>query len=334
MEKRYFEITWVSLWKILAFVLVLFALYFIRDIVVLLVLAVVISAICRPFVDYLSKKKVARFLGTSFVFALILVISGVFLWLVVPLTIYQFGNFIANFNETISKIGSNNFFGELIQQFIINLKAAFDVLVKGVATVFDLIFSIFGGIFMSITCLALAFYFTVEEKGIENFFRSIFPKSYEDRIISVFEKSAVRIGRWFQGRIFLSVIMGLVSWLGFYLLGVKYSGTLALLTAVLDNIPLVGPIFAGVIALLVALTDSWALAVWVAIFVVIIQQLEGILLTPLIMEKMAGLSPLAVLLAILIGTKMAGLIGFLLAVPVAIFFQEIFEQSVKGKKET
>lgn len=332
MEKRYLEITWASLWRILAFVLALFALYFIREIVILLVLAIVISAICRPFVDYLSKKKVARFLGTSFVFVLVLAILGVFLWLVVPLTIYQFGSFITNFNETISKIGSHNFLGELIQQFIINLKAAFDVLAKGATAIFNLVFSIFGGIFMSITCLVLAFYLTVEEKGIENFFRSILPKSYEDQIISILEKSAIRIGRWFQGRIFLSIIMGLVSWLGFCLLGVKYGGTLALLTAVLDNIPLVGPIFAGAIALLVALTDSWALAVWVAIFLVIIQQLEGILFTPFIMKKMADLPPLMVLLAVLIGTKMAGLIGFLLAVPVAIFFQEIFEQSVRRKK--
>ncbi len=333
MEKRYFEITWASLWRILAFVLTLIGLYFIREIVILLALAIVISAICRPFVDYLSEKKVARFLGTSFVFILILAILGAFLWLVVPLIIYQFGNFITNFNETISRIGSHNILGELIQQFIINLKAAFDVLAKGATTVFNLIFSIFGGIFMAITCLVLAFYLTVEEKGIENFFRSILPESYEDRIVSILNKSTARIGRWFQGRIILSIIIGLFTWLGLYLLGVKYSGTLALLTAVLENIPLVGPIFAGAIVSLVALTDSWVLAIWVAIFSVIIQQIEGILFTPLIMKKMADLPPLVVLLAVLIGTQIAGLIGFLLAIPAAIFFQEIFEQSVRKKKQ-
>ncbi len=334
MEKRYFEITWASLWRILAFVLVLISLYFIREIVILLALAIVISAICRPFVDYLSEKKVARFLGTSFVFVLILAILGVFLWLVVPLIIHQFGNFITNFNETISKIGSHNILGELIQQFIINLKAAFDVLAQGATTIFNLIFSIFGGIFLAITCLVLAFYLTVEEKGIENFFRSILPESYEDRIISIINKSTARIGGWFQGRIILSIIIGLFTWLGLYFMGVKYSGTLALLTAVLSNVPLVGPIFAGAIASLVALTDSWTLAIWVAIFFVIIHQLEGILFTPLIMKKMADLPPLVVLLAVLIGTQIAGLIGFLLAIPAAIFFQEIFEQSVKKKKQT
>jgi predicted PurR-regulated permease PerM len=333
MEQRYFEITWASLWRVLAFVLALIVLYFIREIVILLALAIVISAICRPFVDYLSEKKVARFLGTSFVFLLVLVILGIFLWLVVPLVIYQFGNFITNFNETISRIGSHNILGELIQQFIINLKAAFDVLANGASAIFNLIFSIFGGIFMAITCLVLAFYLTVEEKGIENFFRSILPKSYEDRIISIINKATARIGRWFQGRIILSIIVGLLTWIGLYFMGVKYSGTLALLTAVLENVPLVGPIFAGVIVSLVALTDSWALAIWAAVFSVIIQQMEGILFTPLIMKKMAELSPLVVLLAVLIGTQIAGLIGFLLAIPAAIFFQEIFEQSMRKQKQ-
>ena len=294
MERRYLEITWASLWRILAFVLVLIVLYLIREILVLLVLAIIISAICQPFVDYLQKKKVARFLGTSFVFVLILIILGIFLWLVVPLVIFQFGHFIANFNETISKLGSHNFLTELIQQFIINLKAAFDVLAKGATTIFNLVFSIFGGIFLAITCLVLAFYLTLEEKGVENFFRTILPKSYENWIISILDKSIVRIGRWFQGRIILSTTMGLLTWLGLYLLGVKYSGTLALLVAVLGNIPLVGAIFAGLIAFLVALTESWLLAIWVIIFFVVLHQLEGILFIPLVMRKIAGLSPLVV----------------------------------------
>lgn len=332
MERRYFEITWVSLWRILVFVLALIILYLIREILILLVLAIVISAICQPFVDYLQKKKVARFLGTSLVFALILAILGVFLWLVIPLVISQFGHFIANFNETISKLGSHNFLTELIQQFIVNLKAAFDVLAKGATTIFNLIFSIFGGIFLAITCLVLAFYLTVEEKGVEKFLRSILPKSYEDWIISIIDRSIIRIGYWFQGKIILSTIKGLLTWLGLYLLGVEYSGTLALLAAVLGNIPLVGAIFAGLLAFLVALTDSWLLAIWVVIFVVILDQLENILFTPLIMRKISGLPPLVVLLALLIGAKIAGLIGFILAIPLAIIFQEVYDESVRRRK--
>ena len=331
MEKRYFEVTWASLWRILAFVLVLILLYSIREILILLVLAIVISSVCQPLVDFLQKKKISRFLATSFVFVLILGILGIFLWLVVPLIIFQFGNFVTNFNETINKIDSRNIFGEITQQLIINLKAAFDVLAKGATTILNLIFSIFGGIFLALTCLVLAFYLTLEERGVEKFFRSILPKNYETRLISIFEKSASRIGRWFQGRLLLSLIIGLFSWLGFYLFGVKYSGTLALLAAVLDIIPIIGPIFAGLIVFLVTLTDSWLLGVWVLLFFVILQQLEGILLAPLIMGKTTGLSPLVVLLALLIGAKIAGLIGFILAIPLAIIVQEIFEESVRRK---
>ena len=332
MEKRYLEITWASLWRILVFVLALIILYLIREILILLVLSIVIAAICQPFVDYLQKKKVARFLGTSLVFALILAILGVFLWLVIPLVISQFGHFITNFNETISKLGSHNFLTDLIQQLIINLKAAFDVLAKGATTIFNLIFSIFGGIFLAITCLVLAFYLTVEEKGVEKFLRSILPKSYEDWIISILDKSIVRIGRWFQGRLLLSLIIGLFSWLGFYLFGIKYSGTLALLAAVLDIIPIVGPIFAGLLAFLVALADSWLLGIWVLVFFAVLQQVESILFTPLIMGKTTGLPPLVVLLALLIGAKIAGLVGFLLAIPLAIIFQEVYDESVRRRR--
>ena len=331
MEKRYFDISWAGLWRIFAFFLILAVLYSIREIITLLILAVVISAICQPFVDYLQRKKISRLLGVSLVFVLILAILGVFFWLVVPLIVFQFSNFVANFNETIAKIGSRNIFREIIQQLIVNLKTALDVLTQGATAIFNLVFSIFGGIFSALTCLVLAFYLTLEERGVEKFFRSILPKSYENRLISIFEKSSSRIGRWFQGRLLLSLIMGLFSWLGLYLLGVKYSGTLALLTAVLDVIPLMGPIFAGLIVFLVALTDSWLLGIWALLFFVILQQLEGVLLTPLIMRKTTGLSLLVVLLAFLIGIKIAGLIGFILAIPLAIIVQEIFEESVKRK---
>jgi predicted PurR-regulated permease PerM len=332
MERRYFEITWASLWRVLVFVLALIILYLIRDILILFIVAIIISAVCQPPVDYLQKKKVARFLGTSLVFVLILAIFGVLLWLVIPLVISQFGHFITNFNETISKLEGNNFLTDLIQQFIVNLKVAFDAVAKGATTIFSLVFSIFGGIFLAITCLVLAFYLTVEEKGVEKFFKIMLPKSYEDLIIVVFERSVVRIGRWFQARIVLSVIEGLLTWLGLYLLGIKFSGTLALLSGVLSNVPLVGAIFAGSIAALVALTDSWLLALWVIIFFIILNQLENALLTPLVMKKIAGLPPLAVLLALLIGTKIAGLLGFILAIPLAIIFQEVYDESVRRRK--
>lgn len=324
MEKKYLEISWNSLGRILAFALFLTLLYLIREILILLFLAVVIAVVCRPFVDYLQKKKIPRFLGASFVFILILGILGIFLWLVVPFIVFQFGDFVVNFNETLLKIGRNNFLGQLIQPLTINLKAVFDVLAKEAATIFGLVFSIFGGVFLTITGFVLAFYFTLQEKGVENFFRVLLPKKYEERIITVFEKSSVRISRWFQGRLFLSLVIGLISLLGLYLMGIKHSGTLALLNAVLDIIPFIGPIFAGLIAFFVAFADSPQLGILVILLFIIIQQLANNLFAPLIIGKTTGLHPMVVLIALLIGAKIVGLIGFILAIPAAIIIQEIF----------
>ena len=131
---------------------------------------------------------------------------------------------------------------------------------------FNLIFSIFGGIFFGYHLFGFGFLSYFGRKWSRKIFRSILPKIYENRLIPIFERSTSRIGRWFQGRLLLSLVIGLFSWLGFYLFGVEYSGTLALLAAVLDIVPIVGPIFAGLIIFLAALTDSWLLGVWVVVF--------------------------------------------------------------------
>lgn len=327
MEKQNFEITWSSLWRILIFLMVLFLIYAIKDILVLLFSAVVIAAVCQPFVDYLQKKKIPRFLGTSFVFGLVLAILGIFLWLVVPLTISQFSDFVVNFNETIARIGNHNIFGEFIRQLIPDIKSAFDLLEKNAATVSNFVFSVFGGIFTALTCLVLAFYLTLGEGGVVKFFRAILPNRYESRLISIFENSIKRIGHWFQGRILVSLILTAICWLGLYLLGVKYSATLGLLNGVLDIIPFVGPVFAGLIAFLVALTGSWPLVVWTILFLFIVHYLNNILFTPLIMGKTSGLNSLIVIISLLVGAQLAGLLGFILAIPAAIIVQEIFKGS-------
>lgn len=324
MENKYFEISWNSLGRVLVFVVALFLVYLIRDILIVLFSAIIISAVCRPFIDFLAKKRIPRFLGASLVFILILGILGIFLWLVVPLIISQFGDFIVNFDEIILKIGQNKFLEQLIRQLTVNLKAILDALTKEAAAIFNLVFSVFGGIFLTITCLVLAFYLAFQEKGIENFFRILLPQKYEKRIIQVFEKSSARINHWFRGRLILSLVVGLISFVGLYFMGIKHSGTLALLNAVLDIIPLIGPIFAGLIAFLVAAADSPQLGILVILLFIIIQQLANNLFAPLIIGKTTGLHPIIVLIAFLIGAKIAGLAGFILAVPVAIIIQEIF----------
>jgi len=325
MEKQNSIINWKSLGQIFIFILLLFLFFLIKDILILLFLAVIIAAICQPFVDYLQKNKIPRFLGSSFIFLLILGILGSFFWLVMPLAISQFTEFINNFDEIIAKIGNNTVISDFIQQLIPNLKNYFDLFINNIASISNFALSVFGGIFTALTCLVLAFYLTVGEKEIEKFFRAMLPDRFENQIVAIFENTTKRIGHWFQSRILISLILSILCWIGLYFIGVKYSATLGLLNGVLDIIPIIGPVLAVFITALVALTDSWLLVVWAVIFLFIIHYLNNILFTPLIMGKMSGLNPLVIFIALLIGARVAGFIGFILAIPATIIIQEIYK---------
>jgi predicted PurR-regulated permease PerM len=108
-----------------------------------------------------------------------------------------------------------------------------------------------------------------------------------------------------------------VDLIGLIIIGVPYALTLALISGLLDLIPTIGPIIAGVIAALVALSVSPIQAVFVIVMYIIVQQIENTLLVPNIMKKAVGLSPVVILMAVLVGAKLLGLIGALLAVPLA-----------------
>ncbi len=130
------------------------------------------------------------------------------------------------------------------------------------------------------------------------------------------EAEAARLfGAYIRGQLLLGVIVGTVSGVAYFVLGVPYAVLLGLLAGIFELVPIVGPIVAGAVAALVALTQPFPLVVWVMLAAVAIQQLENNLLVPRISGGAVGLHPLAALLAVLVGVEVAGVIGALFAVP-------------------
>ncbi len=125
--------------------------------------------------------------------------------------------------------------------------------------------------------------------------------------------------------------MGLMVFLGLWLLGVKYSLTLGILAGLLELVPFVGPIFAGSVAVLVALGESVTLGIYVLILFIVLQQIEGQILIPLVTRYTTSLNPAVVLISLLVGGETLGFVGLVLAVPVAVFMQEIVENWTQYK---
>ena len=164
----------------------------------------------------------------------------------------------------------------------------------------------FGGIFSFILILVLSFYLAVQEKGIENFLRLITPLKYERYVLDLWQRSQHKIGLWMQGQMLLGFIVGVLVFLGLNVLGVRHALFLAVLTALLEIIPLFGPKIAAVPAVLIGFLESVPLGFMVLGLYVIIDQFESHLIYPLVVRKVVGISPIIVILALIIGGKLAG----------------------------
>jgi predicted PurR-regulated permease PerM len=116
--------------------------------------------------------------------------------------------------------------------------------------------------------------------------------------------------------------MGVMVWFGLWLLGVQYPLVLGILAAAFELVPVIGPILTGVVGFLIAVSDSFSLGLYAVLFFFIVQQLENHIFVPLVMGKVMDVHPVIVVVALLVGGEVAGLIGFILAVPVAVLAQE------------
>jgi predicted PurR-regulated permease PerM len=196
------------------------------------------------------------------------------------------------------------------------------------ATIFGYVRNVIGGLFGVITILLLTFYMLVESREILSFFVRLFPVRQRRRVATVSNAVTQKVSAWMGGQLLLSLVIGLTSALGLGAMGVPYFYVLALISAVGEMIPMVGPILAAIPAILVAATVSPGLAIGVAIFFVAQQQLENTILVPKLMGRQVGLSAVTVIIALGVGSQLLGVVGAILSVPTAAILQVLFEELV------
>lgn len=199
---------------------------------------------------------------------------------------------------------------------------------SAVSTIFGAVRNVVGGVFGVITLLLLTFYMLVESREIFSFFVRLFPPKQRPRVAAVSAAVTAKVSAWLGGQLLLSLIIGLTSAIGLGLMGVPYFYVLALISAIGEMIPMIGPILAAIPAILVAVTVSPGLAIGVAIFFIIQQQLENTILVPKIMGRQVGLSAVTVIIALGVGGQLLGVVGAILSVPTAAIVQVLFQELV------
>jgi predicted PurR-regulated permease PerM len=190
-------------------------------------------------------------------------------------------------------------------------------------------FRVFGAVVSAITVLILSLYMLLEGPAIKEGFLGLFPRRHHRQLETVLQHVGLKFGGWLRGQLLLGLILGVAAGVGTWILGLPYPFLLGVAAGVTELIPLIGPVLGAVPAVLVALFGPpWRL-VAVIVFYTAIQQTEGNYLVPRVMKHAVGLSPLLTIIAIMVGANLMGILGALLAVPVAAALQVVLGEVLR-----
>ncbi len=323
--------------KTILFVLLVALLYFLRDLVLVILTAVVIASSIEPMTRWFTRHKVPRLVAVITIYATAFIfIAGLFFLMIPPLLDEASGllSTAPQYFDNIqikAPVGGNLTSPFSLSEFITEFR---DSITGATGSILQTVSAIFGGALNFFLIIILSFYLAVQEFGISNFLRIITPVTQEKYVIGLWKRSQAKIGLWMQGQLLLGLLIGVLVYLGLTILGIKFAFLFALLAALMELIPLFGPVIAAIPAIIVGFVDGGAtLGLIVTGFYVIIQQFENHLIYPLVVKKVVGVPPLLVILALIIGAKLAGFLGIILSVPIAAAIMEYVHDVEADKKK-
>lgn len=331
MTEKIHPESWEFLWKLFFLIVLGWILFLSRDIVAAILLAIVFSAAFDPIVTFLEERRLPRLLGTLLIYLLAALIVGFVMYAFIPIALSEISSLLDG-SSNLTAGGLPFGLDSVVAHFSESLGAFNDFLTGSNASLIQVISTFLGGVLMAVAIFVLSFYLTIGRDGVERFLYAILPVAYEHKAVQIYERVRRKIGRWLLGQFFISLVVGVATFVGLRALGVKYSLFLGLLAAVAELVPYVGPIFTGGLAMVIALGQSTSLIIYVFFLFLVIQQLENHILQPLVGRYTTTLNAVVVISALLIGGKVFGIVGVILAVPVAVFVQEIIEGWVEVKQ--
>jgi len=322
-------------------------LYFMRDLAVVILTALVVASAIEPLIVWLGKYKIARTFAVIAVYLFLAVaLAGIF-YFFIPSLIADFSDMISNLPSYINSISVWNPFSNTLSSAVptvqsLGLADTFSVdeivsrlnsIISGTSQgVVQLLSGLFGGALSLVLIIVLSFYFAVQEDGVAKFLKIVIPIKHEPYLVGLWRRSQSKIGKWLQGQLLLGLLIGILVYLGLMVLGVRNALFLALLAAMFEIIPVFGPILASIPGVIFGFMDGGVTqGLLVVGLYVIIQQFENHLVYPLVVRKIVGVPPILVILAVIVGFKLAGVLGIILSIPIAAVLMELLEDMQKEK---
>ena len=325
--------------------LCVFLLWFLRDLALVVLTAIVIASFMESSIPYLQKMRINRVLGIVIIYvASILTLFGLF-YLFAPLLITEIYNFSTFLSTYIPNVSFLNYFqneafsgakdvvsalsGHFSLDTLLSVSRAFVLNLSG--GFFQIISVAFGSIFNFVLIILISFYLSIQEKGIENFLKIIIPVQYDAYAVDLWARSSRKIGFWVKGQMLVGFVVGVLIYLILSLLGIEYAMLLAIIAGIMEMVPY------GILVALIPtfafsfLSNGLSSALMVTGAYIIVHQFEVFLFSPLIIKKIVGLSPIVIILSVLIGFQLGSFWGAVLSIPVAVVIMEFLSDIEKNK---
>ncbi len=320
MEKRVCLFSTKNIVLSLIVVWAFYGLFSIRDFLVLLMLALVIAVLMDAPINAFSRKHIPRPFVAFFLYLLVFsLFFGSFI-LFLPVVIQEVGKLSTFYPEFFSSLQFFKHFSSFQ-----NAKAFFTTFDReSLRSLFDIFAGMFGGLANLIITIVVAFYLNMKSHAIERVIEFVTPGKYESFILTHWRSFRHKMEAWFHGQLILAFLVFFLTLIGLSILKVPYAFLLSVLAGIFGLIPY-GILFAILPALILAFnTGGLKLSFLVIALYVVTQQITDYLIQPLLSKRMTGIPPVAVIISAVASTKLFGIVGLILAVPIALFVMELF----------
>lgn len=282
----------------------------------LIIIAIVIGEALTPVVNFLSRK-MPRAAAIIVIYLSFFLTMAVSLWFLLAPLVSEAQALLLTLPELIEQAEawverqSRRLGGLPIVDFLSNN-------VQNItARLANLPMQLLSSLFEILLVVFLSLYWLMARPQARRFILSVFPPERRDRTLEVLDKMGDTVGGYVRGVTINVLIIGTISYIGLSLIGLPFAFVLAVMAGLFEIIPIVGPFIAGFIIVSFALSQSLQMALITMVFYLIVQQIEGNVLTPLVMRSQTDISPFLILVAVVLGAGVGGLLGVLVAIPLA-----------------
>jgi predicted PurR-regulated permease PerM len=324
MKPQKVEISYKTIIFTALLVIGLYLTWLLRGLILILFICLLLTEALNPTITKLEKLKIPRTLGILLVYLIIIAVISFSVASVVPIFVAQTSGLIKTLPGTLANI-------RIFGASAIDLSSQFKIIESLPSEIAQTALSLFSNLAIGLLTLIITFFLLHERNRVNIYSQKVFSAGGQVKVTKIINLLEHRLGKWFNSFLLLMLIIGLLSYLAYVIIGLNYAVPLAIIAGLSEIIPIIGATVAIALAGLVGLTISPLTALITVLVCILIHSVINNILTPKIMKETIGLNPLVSILVMTIGAELAGATGAILAIPIFLTIQIIFEVLLEKK---